>query len=70
MRTIVIGLAALVAAASWYLVDGRYSYLPAGKEGYALRVDRLSGTVLKCGTAGCTYGWSMSVEEFSKGATR
>jgi hypothetical protein len=34
-------------------VRGRYSYLPAGKAGYALRIDRLSGVTLKCGTAGC-----------------
>jgi hypothetical protein len=63
MRALISTVAAIVAASTWYLFDGRYSWLPAGKEGYALRVDRLTGTVLKCGTAGCADIWLMSGRE-------
>ena len=48
-------LAALVVAATWYLVDGRYSYFfPSGVAGKALRIDRLTGQTFYCGgVSGC-----------------
>ena len=60
MRNLLILATALAIAATWYLVDGRYSWLPTGKEGYALRVDRLTGTTLKCGTVGCNSFYTMA----------
>ena len=35
MRALISTVAVIAAAATWYLIDGRYTYLSAGKEGCA-----------------------------------
>ena len=53
MRGYLITAAALVAAATWYLVDGRYSYLSSANLGEYVILDRLTGVKTYCYPRAC-----------------